>query len=374
MAENDRSGLVPGRRTDGERVASCRSGVDGPSREVFSVPWIHFFADGRDVNILLDRLNADPEVAFIVPDGPLDPVEAYCNRLRASMGGRAEAAFYGHFDGIVDDGYRQRWKAVNVVEELKDGSHTLWHVPAGPLPLLTDEGRSGGIPDPWAGWTEQRPGAELAIPDFEGHSAEIRLDLWTRHRPYSDDEKASLPLLHAYWDREEDLLVAGGLYWSGGRHPPPPTRRWWNRLKTWFRRSAALITDGEVSLWAFPSALRKLKAGMAYNVSNRSLSKSIRSAELPSRCPRAWDLFPTRPVTIEPAWLRWNEGTVVRLAQAAYDSRSVLSGTLDNARLAVLADALQEAGCQEASVLAHLREQGSHWRGCWLLDLLLNKG
>jgi hypothetical protein len=30
-----------------------------------------FFADGRDVSLLVDRLNADPEIAFIVPDGPL---------------------------------------------------------------------------------------------------------------------------------------------------------------------------------------------------------------------------------------------------------------------------------------------------------------
>jgi hypothetical protein len=50
------------------------------------------------------------------------------------------------------------------------------------------------------------------------------------------------------------------------------------------------------------------------------------------------------------------------------------SGTLDNTRLAVLTDALEEAGCQVAEVLTHLREPGSHWRGCWVVDLLLNKG
>jgi hypothetical protein len=41
--------------------------------------------------------------------------------------------------------------------------------------------------------------------------------------------------------------------------------------------------------------------------------------------------------------------------------------------LVVLADALEEAGCANAEVLAHCRG-GEHTRGCWLVDLLLAKG
>jgi hypothetical protein len=37
----------------------------------------------------------------------------------------------------------------------------------------------------------------------------------------------------------------------------------------------------------------------------------------------------------------------------------------------VLADALEEAGCQLRDVLDHLREPGGHWRGCWVVDWLL---
>ena len=44
---------------------------------------------------------------------------------------------------------------------------------------------------------------------------------------------------------------------------------------------------------------------------------------------------------------------------------------LDSARLAVLADALEEAGCSEANVLRHLREPAEHVRGCWAVDLVL---
>jgi hypothetical protein len=88
------------------------------------------------------------------------------------------------------------------------------------------------------------------------------------------------------------------------------------------------------------------------------------------------DLFgplPFRPVAVDPPVLRWNSGVAVRLARAAYESRSLPSGELETARLAVLADALEEAGCREPDLLGHCRFQGqAHVRGCWAIDLLLN--
>jgi hypothetical protein len=64
---------------------------------------------------------------------------------------------------------------------------------------------------------------------------------------------------------------------------------------------------------------------------------------------------------------------VLKLAQAAYDDRLLPSGLLDNTRLAVLADALEEAGCGDAEILAHCRGGGEHVRGCWPVDLVLGK-
>ena len=55
-----------------------------------------------------------------------------------------------------------------------------------------------------------------------------------------------------------------------------------------------------------------------------------------------------------------------KLAQGIYDDRAF-------DRLPVLADALEEAGCTNAEILAHCREPGPHVRGCWALDLLLGK-
>lgn len=61
------------------------------------------------------------------------------------------------------------------------------------------------------------------------------------------------------------------------------------------------------------------------------------------------------------------------LAQAAYDERRLPSGHLDPTRLAIVADALEEDGCDDGELLQHLRGPGPHVRGCWVVDLLLGK-
>jgi hypothetical protein len=80
---------------------------------------------------------------------------------------------------------------------------------------------------------------------------------------------------------------------------------------------------------------------------------------------------PLRPVTSNPSWLT---PSVTDLTQAAYEHRHLPSGNLDPARLAVLADALEEAGGTDEAILSHLRGSGPHVRGCWAVDRLLGKG
>jgi hypothetical protein len=76
---------------------------------------------------------------------------------------------------------------------------------------------------------------------------------------------------------------------------------------------------------------------------------------------------PLRPASADPAWLAWNDRTVVKVARAIYDGRTF-------ADLPVLADALEDAGCNDAELLAHCRGHAVHVRGCWALDLLLGNG
>ena len=77
------------------------------------------------------------------------------------------------------------------------------------------------------------------------------------------------------------------------------------------------------------------------------------------------DIFanPFRPVPLDPAWLT---STVVSLAEGVYADRAF-------DRLPVLADALEDAGCDKAEILAHCRGGGPHVRGCWVVDLVLGK-
>jgi hypothetical protein len=85
------------------------------------------------------------------------------------------------------------------------------------------------------------------------------------------------------------------------------------------------------------------------------------------------DFLSGSSLSLESSWLSWREGTVRRLAESAYREQFLPAGILDATHLAILADALEEAGCTEEKMLAHLRDPHSHVRGCWAVDLLLGK-
>jgi hypothetical protein len=76
------------------------------------------------------------------------------------------------------------------------------------------------------------------------------------------------------------------------------------------------------------------------------------------------------PMRVDPAW---HTPTVEGLARAIDEQQSSPEGPLDPVALAVLADALQESGCADPGLLAHLRHHGRRLRGCWVLDQLLGK-
>jgi hypothetical protein len=73
-----------------------------------------------------------------------------------------------------------------------------------------------------------------------------------------------------------------------------------------------------------------------------------------------------RRVRIKNAWLRWDDETMPRITRTIYDHRAF-------DLMPKLADALEEAGCDNADILAHCRQPGPHVRGCWVVDLLLGK-
>ena len=81
---------------------------------------------------------------------------------------------------------------------------------------------------------------------------------------------------------------------------------------------------------------------------------------------RLRDIFgnPFRPVAFSPAW---RTDTALTLARTMYESREFSA-------MPILADALQDAGCDNTDILDHCRNPKQvHVRGCWVVDLVLGK-
>jgi hypothetical protein len=126
-----------------------------------------------------------------------------------------------------------------------------------------------------------------------------------------------------------------------------------------------------------PAAAARAAVSLTPNVGEKARAFAAKAAadqqeEIVAQAALLRDLF-GRSVRIPPAWLVWNNATVQRLAEAAYVERQLPGGHLDPARLAILADALEEAGCTHEAILSHLRGPGPHVRGCHVVDLLLGK-
>jgi hypothetical protein len=77
------------------------------------------------------------------------------------------------------------------------------------------------------------------------------------------------------------------------------------------------------------------------------------------------ELFPNPflPLAWNPDWFT---STVRDLAAHIYTSREFSA-------MPILADALQDAGCDDEQILTHCRANKPHARGCWVLDAVLGK-
>jgi hypothetical protein len=73
---------------------------------------------------------------------------------------------------------------------------------------------------------------------------------------------------------------------------------------------------------------------------------------------------PFRPPPVCAGWLT---PEVRALADRIYAERAF-------DRMPLLADALEASGCTNADLIEHCRSGGEHARGCWSVDLLLDKG
>lgn len=126
-------------------------------------------------------------------------------------------------------------------------------------------------------------------------------------------------------------------------------------------RSSLVHRDSWIAAWNTVSAVAFQFASLRdRHGSYQSVLLSMKDVVL--------DLFssPFRPPNLDPAWLAWNGGAVRRLVQGIYSDG-------DFSYMSILADALEDAGCDNVDLLQHCRGESHHFKGCWAIDLLLNK-
>jgi hypothetical protein len=111
----------------------------------------------------------------------------------------------------------------------------------------------------------------------------------------------------------------------------------------------------------------KYNSPASYPVVARSRRESLvdHDRERAAQCDRLRDVVgnPYRSVIFSPSW---RTDTAVLLARRMYGARDFFA-------LPILADALQDAGCDNEEILTHCRGSGPHVRGCWVVDQVLGK-
>jgi hypothetical protein len=139
-------------------------------------------------------------------------------------------------------------------------------------------------------------------------------------------------------------------------------RKWWRALDT-------LEPHGHILAWAvrvsqagmnsFGTPETRVRAVAGY------LSSRLGTTEQANQVGVLRDVIPNpfRPVAFAP---EWRTGTALVLTRQMYESRDFFA-------MPILADALQDAGCDNEDILTHCRGEAPHVRGCWVVDLVLGK-
>jgi GGDEF domain-containing protein len=126
-----------------------------------------------------------------------------------------------------------------------------------------------------------------------------------------------------------------------------------------------------VPAWAAEAAAEKaarLALGRADSARGEEIAAEAWQQERRSQCAVFRDLFdrPERLFAGRPAWLVTRNQRLVDAAHALCDQ-----GRFNE--LPSLVPALEAARCDDPEVLAHCTQAGEHFRGCWVLDLILGK-
>ncbi|MGI4763013.1 MAG: hypothetical protein ACRYF0_20035 [Janthinobacterium lividum] len=195
--------------------------------------WIAMYLLPSDTELLNDWLNREIEIAFLVANGPASWIAQNTRIISRDIG--TQVAMRGH--SFLRPNYAE---------------YNLWHVPSGPLPLLTHGLTDGIIEDPWHGWTELRGGQNPRIPYFgAGHPGVIHLEL----KFYQGEE---IPMSNFGWIGNHYRLI--------GSAADKSTEAFWKKLRSVIKKMATQIpranyAGGKNEIFTFPAAYQEIKNG-----------------------------------------------------------------------------------------------------------------
>src|SRR5262245_45779826 len=133
-------------------------------------------------------------------------------------------------------------------------------------------------------------------------------------------------------------------FWTAVGFPRAPARR----FAAGAARAASCSPGTDLTAHAAASAVNAVASAEG------TKARRLRTTEQVAQAVLLRDIFgnPFQPVSLDPSW---RTSTVVSLATAAYKGCILPGGTLDLDGLAILADALEDAGCTDTAILSHLR-------------------
>jgi hypothetical protein len=165
--------------------------------------------------------------------------------------------------------------------------------------------------------------------------------------------------------RDAAHIVAAALH-AGVLQADDPRSRAWTEARAYAANAACgtLSTPKYVGCLAAAVSRAVKRWAQTRGLPPRPTAKKERA----NQCDVLRDLLgnPFQEVVIDASWLAWHGGLIASMATMMYQER-----VFD--QMPFLGDALEEAGCTNATILNHCRQPANHARGCHVIDLLLCK-
>jgi hypothetical protein len=192
------------------------------------------------------------------------------------------------------------------------------------------------------------------------HCCQVIYPLLTR-----DAVRQALQTAEAYADglASPEQLREGWLAVRQALNSTPLRSRWESALTAVLHATTVELRSWDVEHLSFVIEETLRGEGIVPLKASPQSSQRELLAERQRECAILRDLFNPVLPPIDPSWLLWEDGQIPQLAQAIYQE-----GRFE--AMPVLADALEEAGCDEQALLDHARLPAEHFKGCWLLDAL----